>query len=224
MSFENGKASELERKKGAGFLVGALLALGAVLAAFEWTEYRGVHRSFGDKEIVLEEEELMPITLQTPPPPPPPVPQPTLIEIVNDELEVEVDPEILESESEEFQEVQLVYMEDEVVDEMHVFDIVEQNAEFPGGVEALFKYLQSKVHYPTIAQESRIAGTVFVEFLIEKDGSVNQDSVKVIRGVHAALDAEAVRVVRDMPNWLPARQRGKAVRQNFKLPFRFTLT
>lgn len=205
------------------FLVGALLTLGAVLAAFEWTEYTGEAESLGDLEIVLEEEEMIPITQQTPPPLPPPPPQTTLIEIVEDDVEIEEEVEIEDTETDEDEVVEYVEMEEEEAEDMTIFTLVEEEAAFPGGQEALFKYLGKETKYPQIARDANITGVVYVQFVVEKDGRINKDMIEVLRGVHPALDAEAIRVVKGMPNWSPGRQRGKPVRQYFKLPFRFTL-
>lgn len=215
--------ADLERKKGMYFLVGALLTLGAVLAAFEWTEYTGEAESLGDLEIVLEEEEMIPITQQTPPPLPPPPPQTTLIEIVEDDVEIEEEVEIEDTETDEDEVVEYVEMEEEEAEDMTIFTLVEEEAAFPGGQEALFKYLGKETKYPQIARDANITGVVYVQFVVEKDGRINKDMIEVLRGVHPALDAEAIRVVKGMPNWSPGRQRGKPVRQYFKLPFRFTL-
>lgn len=102
-----------------------------------------------------------------------------------------------------------------------IFNEVEVNPEFPGGVSQLMHFLQTNLRYPTPARENGIQGTVFVSFVVEKDGAIT--NIKILRGVNPDLDAEAMRVVRMMPNWDPAYQDGENVRVQFNLPIRFVL-
>jgi len=92
--------------------------------------------------------------------------------------------------------------------------IYEEMPEFPGGMDGLISYLQENIHYPQ--NDICVMGCVFVNFIIEKDGSVT--NVKVMRGVHPLYDEEAVRVVSNMPKWKPGKQRGKNVRVSYNLP------
>lgn len=78
------------------------------------------------------------------------------------------------------------------------------------------------VKYPVLAMENGIQGKVFIQFVIERDGSITD--VKVARGVDASLDKEAVRVVQSMPKWKPGKQRGKPVRVAYTLPINFQLS
>lgn len=102
-----------------------------------------------------------------------------------------------------------------------VFQVVEQQAEFPDGQAALFKWLSQNIKYPAVARENNIQGKVILRFIVEKDGSVN--GVTVVRGTNDLLDKEAVRVVKEMPKWKPGKQRGNAVRSYFTLPVVFKL-
>jgi TonB family protein len=104
-------------------------------------------------------------------------------------------------------------------DQDDVFVFVEVQAEFPGGEEARFKFLQQNIIYPEIAKEQNEKGTVYLKFVIEKDGSIT--NVTIMRGVSPSIDAEAIRVIQMMPKWKPATQRGKEVRVWFNLPIKF---
>ena len=107
-------------------------------------------------------------------------------------------------------------------DDMIVGMIVgEHRAEFPGGDRALLDFLKSNLVYPKAAQDSSIQGRVIVRFTVEKDGSITD--VEVVRGVHPALDEEAVRVVSMMPKWKPGTQMGDTVRTKFTLPVLFKI-
>lgn len=102
-----------------------------------------------------------------------------------------------------------------------VFTIVEVMPEFPGGQDALLKYLATNIKYPVIAQENGIQGRVGVSFIIETDGSIR--NIEVIRGVDPSLDKEAMRVVSNMPKWTPGKQRGIDVAVKYTVPITFRL-
>ena len=110
-----------------------------------------------------------------------------------------------------------------VVEDTKVYNLAElaQQPSFPGGDAAMYSWLSKNLQYPPIAQENGISGTVVVQFVVEKDGSVN--GVKVVRGKDPSLDKEAVRVVSKMPKWNPGKQNGQAVRVYYTLPVKFQL-
>lgn len=105
--------------------------------------------------------------------------------------------------------------------EEEVFFIVEEMPEFPGGEEALRKFIAQHIDYPDIAQENGIQGKVYVSFVVSADGSVK--NAKIARGVDPVLDQEALRVVNTMPRWAPGKQRGKAVNVSYTVPISFKL-
>ncbi|MDR2144881.1 MAG: TonB family protein [Tannerella sp.] len=100
-----------------------------------------------------------------------------------------------------------------------IFEVVEQNPEFPGG--NVLKWVSEHISYPVVAQENGIKGTVTLKFVVTRDGSVGQ--IQIVRGVDASLDKEAVRVVQAMPKWIPGKQNGKNVNVWFTLPIKFQL-
>ena len=102
-----------------------------------------------------------------------------------------------------------------------VFDVVEQQPQFPGGMGALNQWLGSNIKYPAMAAENGIEGRVIVQFVVERDGSVS--GVHVVRGVDPSLDKEATRVVSAMPKWIPGKQNGSAVRVKYTVPVTFRL-
>lgn len=105
--------------------------------------------------------------------------------------------------------------------EEEVFTIVEQQPEFPGGMGALGQFLGKNIRYPAAAQRANISGRVFVSFVVNTDGSI-QD-VAVLKGLGFGTDEEAIRVVKSMPKWRPGKQSGRAVRVKYNLPINFTL-
>ena len=106
-------------------------------------------------------------------------------------------------------------------DSSEVFVFVEVMPKYPGGDEARLEYLRDNIVYPKLAKESGIQGTVYVSFVVEADGRIT--NVIVLKGIGGGCDEEAVRVVKNMPNWEPGTQRGKKVRTQFNMPFRFVL-
>jgi TonB family protein len=94
-------------------------------------------------------------------------------------------------------------------------------ATFPGGMDSLQRFLAVNIQYPKAARDAGWTGTVLVEFVVEKDGSIQQ--VKVIKSVCPALDEEAVRVVKSMPKWIPGKNNGNTCRSFFKCPITFEL-
>ncbi len=105
--------------------------------------------------------------------------------------------------------------------EEEVFVVVEQAASFPGGTEAMYKFISDNLQYPRLAIEKGIQGRVYVTFIVEKDGSITD--IKVLRDIGDGCGDEVVRLVKTMPKWKPAKQRGKTVRQQFNLPVMFSL-
>ena len=106
-------------------------------------------------------------------------------------------------------------------DENKIFTVVEQQPEFQGGYEAMMNFIQKNMRYPASARRMGVDGTVYVSFVVSKDGSISE--VKTIRGISADCDKEAMRVVSMMPPWRPGKQNGKPVFVRFVLPIKFKL-
>lgn len=103
-----------------------------------------------------------------------------------------------------------------------IFEVVEQMPTYPGGMEALMKFINTNVRYPQIAHTNGTQGRVIAQFVVEKDGSIS--NVKVIRSVSAELDGEAIRVLATMPKWIPGTHKGVPVRVNYSVPVSFRLS
>ena len=221
MDLKKNPEVNVEKKKHLLFQVGLVTALAVILIAFEWKTFDRSVSSLGQLQVELEEEELIPITQQEPPPPPPPPPQNTIIEIVEDDVELEEELEIMETEIDEDTEIEIVEIAEEVYEEPEIFTIVEQMPSFPGGEAKLFQYLGENMKYPAMARDAGITGVVYVTFVVKEDGKI--DGVRILRGVGGGCDEEAIRVVKSMPRWTPGKQRGKSVRVQYNLPIRFVL-
>jgi len=225
MEAKKSPKADLENKKRIFLQIGLAIALLGVLAAFEWKTYERQVYDLGTLEMDFIEEEDIPITRQETPPPPPPPEASTELVIVDDDVEIEdefmVDVEAtVMTEVKEFTPVVVVQEEEEISEEV-IFTVVEDQPSYPGGEEARIRYLQENLRYPQMAREAGIQGTVFVTFVVERDGSVTD--VRILRGIGGGCDEEAVRVVQNMPRWNPGRQRGQPVRVQFNMPIRFVL-
>ena len=114
-----------------------------------------------------------------------------------------------------------ISVEEEDEEEDQIFSVVEDDPEFPGGMDSLLAFLQRNIVYPELARENGIEGKVYVTFVVETDGSIS--NVKVLRDIGGGCGQEAVRVVKLMPKWKPGKQAGKVVRVQYNLPIYFVL-
>ncbi len=222
MESKKSKKADLESKRPLFFQIGLVITLLIVFFAFDIRQYERPDFDLGTLELDLIEEEDIPITRPEEPPPPPPEASEELV-VVEDDVEIE-DEFIVDAEADldyEIPDYEPVEVEEEEIEDDYIFEIVEDEPEFPGGQQALQQYLRDNIRYPTRARESGVEGTVFVTFVVEPDGSIT--NVEVLRGIGAGCDDEAVRVVQNMPNWEPGKQRGQPVRVQFNLPVRFVL-
>lgn len=177
---------------------------------------------------------------ETPPPPPPP-PPPPMAEMVKftppvikddaveeepQKLQEEVTETTIGTKDQEGEEILAPPSTDNGPGEPaapEIFTIVEENAEFPGGIPAMMKYIKDNVQYPAMAREAGISGKCFLKFVVNENGDIS--NVEVLKGVPGCpeCDKEAVRVVKSMPKWKPAKMTGRAVKCYFNLPFSFKI-
>ncbi|UXP33256.1 TonB family protein [Reichenbachiella agarivorans] len=215
---------DLGRKAGMFFNIGLTISLVLVITAFEWKFYDdGDLVDLGQVDDNFEDIMEIPPTEQ-PPPPPPKIELPQIVEVpdeeeIEEEIEVELDVEITETTV-----IEDIVFDDapaeEVADE--VFDIVEDQPAPPGGMAAFYKYVGQNMKYPNQARRMGIEGRVFVQFVVDKDGSITE--VRAIKGIGAGCDEEAVRVLEGAPKWKPGKQRGRAVKVRMILPITFKLS
>jgi periplasmic protein TonB len=215
--------ADLNNKTSLFFSIGLLLTMAVVVMAFEYktfddTDLKDMGKQMNNMEEILE----VPPTEQ-PPPPPPKIQQPQIIEVpdeeeIKEEIKVEFDAEITEDTKVEA----ITIMEEQPKEDVdEIFMVVEESATPVGGMQAFYDYVGKKLKYPAQARRMNIEGKVFVEFVVNRDGSI-QD-VKAIKGIGAGCDEEAVRVIQSAPSWKPGKQRGKPVRQRMVLPITFKL-
>jgi len=228
MELKKTKKADLERNKNIFFMIGLVLALGVTLAAFEWKTTPTKAESLGGIQAQEIEEEIIPITREQevkPPPPPPPPKVAEILNIVDDDVVIENELEIEDSEADENTIIDVAPIieskEEEEVEEEIFFNIIEEPAEFPGGDKALYRYIHDNVKYPIIAQENGIQGKVYVKFVVNKEGKAVD--AMVARPVDPSLDKEALRVINSLPRFKPGKQRGKPVQVYYTAVINFQL-
>ena len=203
--------ANLENKKLTFILIGLIISLAVAWTVFEIKSYDKREIADIGRTAEVVEEEMVEITKQEQKPQPVEVPkQTTQIQVVEDDVEVEdveINAEV--DQNEVIEEYVAPEVEEEEIEEAEIFTVVEEMPEFPGGMAKLAEYLAKNIKYPQLARESGIQGRVFINFVVENDGSVT--NVKVMRSLGGGCDEEAVRVVKAMPNWIPGVQDGKPV-------------
>lgn len=214
--------ADLENKKFVFLQIGIVLVLSLVLIASEWsTKDLPVNNSFRE-DTQFVEVEMIPITIPKETTPPPPPPKPTdILNVVDNKDELINELVVTTTEMNSTDGIELVELPVEIRDPEETFTIVEEMPEFPGGDAALMRYLAKSVRYPVIAEQNNIQGRVYIQFVINTNGEVT--NAIVLRGVDPSLDKEAIRVVENMPNWKPGKQRNKPVRVSFTVPINFVL-
>jgi protein TonB len=208
------------------FSIGLCISLLVVVTAFEWKFYdRGNVMDLGTLDSEFENVMDIPPTEQ-PPPPPKKLEQPKIIEVPDEEeimedIEIDLDIEVTEEQVVEqriFEDLE-IEEEEEKVDE--IFTIVEQQPEPVGGLKAFYDYVAKNLKYPVLARRNLIEGRAYIEFVVEKDGSLTD--VKILKGIGGGCDEEAVRIIKNAPRWKPGKQRGRPVRVKMVLPVLFQL-
>lgn len=221
------KAS-LENKRLLFVEFGLVITLGIVYGAFSFgtADKQTSLLDAGPQQVI--EEEIIPITQETPPPPPETPKVPVLsdqIDIIDDDIQV--DDNILNLEDDDDLGVEIMeYVEgpeeEEIEEEAIPFQLVETKPSFRGGDANQFsKWVNERLVYPEIAKENGVQGKVMLQFTVESDGRVT--NVRVLRGVDPSIDKEAVRVVSSSPKWSPGKQRDRAVRVTYTFPVIFQL-
>ena len=233
MQLKKNPEADLNKNRNLYFVIGLTLVLGVTWGAVEYKSYeRKIDLTNGD--MLVDDEEDVPITEQLktpPPPPPPPPPAPEVIEIVEDEEEVE-ETVIESTESDEEMVIEDIVVEDDFDDIDVHFAVIEDVPIFPGCEsvaksqrracfqEQMNKHIRKNFRYPDIAQEMGIQGRVYVNFIISKDGTITNIRM---RGPDKNLENEAARIIGRLPKMTPGRQRGRAVRVPFSIPITFRL-
>jgi len=226
MELKKSKQANLQGKRVIFFEIGFILSLALVLIAFEWSTDAPSTGEFNTTAQTEVEQETVPITRQEtrkePPPPPPKTTE--VINIVEDDVEIEDELVLEETEADQETRVSIdaFAQEEEEEESDEIFIRVEEMPTFRGkGVEGFRNYIQSNLLYPEIARENGIEGTIYTRFIVNERGIAER--VSILRGVDPSLDQAVVEAIQNSPQWEPGRQRGKAVKVSFTIPVMFTL-
>jgi protein TonB len=224
MEAKKSNRADLKNKRTMFFEIGMIIAIAIVLAGFQWStgEKSNLILTNNLSEFLID--DYAPIT-RPEPPKPPEAPKPTVVEVIeivdngDDIPEVDI-PDLTENLN---TPITIIDMGTEAIDEAEpeIFVRVEEMPVYPGGERALMKDIMSRVVYPELAKENGAKGRVFVQFVVNSKGEV--DRVKIVRGVDALLDNEAVRVIKTLTGWTPGMQRGKPVNVSYTVPINFQL-
>ncbi len=229
MEVKKSSKANLENKKLLYRELGFIFALLVVLGALEYKSYEKVEVLALTEEAVEIEVENIPITTEAPPPPPEVPDMPVfsdIIDIVDDDVVVD-DDIFISLEDDADMGVQIMdyveeIIEEEIIEEAIPFAFVEEKPSFMGGDANEFsRWIGKNMEYPDVARENGIQGRVLLEFTVKSDGTVA--NVRVLRGLDASCDKEAMRVVSMSPKWVPGKQRNKAVPVTYQFPVVFQL-
>ena len=238
MEIKKSPEADLEKGKGLSLLLGLVVALSLTFVGLEWRSSTAQAGNLDGANHKTEMEEALLVKDEQPedkPEDPKPQEQPQQTEIqlpdefkvVSNDVKVEKPSFVSADENKDLPPINVPFgpkdvpgtPTEELSDEP--FEVVEEQPEFPGGMDAFRRYLQDHLRYPESAQDAGIQGKVIVRFVVERDGSAT--AVEVFKGVDPALDKEAVRVVKSIPKWKPGKQQGKPVRTRYVIPIVFSL-
>jgi len=222
---------DLEKRKNTFFTLGLVLVLALIYVCFELfaTQDPAPIMAIQDDVFVEMMEDEVAATDQAPPPAATEQQQQqhqeVILHVVEDNIAVASDFNFSSEFSEDLAVEVISYTPIEIVQE-HVDDappvrFAEEMPEFVGGMEEMYKFLQSKLQYPESARINNISGVVLIEFVVERDGRVT--NVRVIAPLYPDCDKEAVRVIQMMPKWKAGKSMGQAVRCLFQIPVQFSL-
>lgn len=218
-----------KRNKSTSFMLSGIslcLSLLFVIAVFEWRTVDAIPtidlalntQNFEDLVDVPMTEQIQKPPVQSQ--------APAIIEVNDEEVieEIQVNLDIEMTEDTRIENVVFTKVESEILPEEsaeEIFTIVQEQPSPVGGMKAFYDFVFENLKYPAKASRMGIEGRVFVEFVVERDGSLTD--IKVAKGIGGGCDEEAVRVISEAPKWNPGKQRGKAVRVRMIMPIMFKL-
>ncbi len=222
MEMKKNPKLDYRRTSGMFFNLGLVVSLLLAITAFEWKFPLNGEQIVLNGHSEFEEPELVLATIHTTPPPPKVVPV-NVVEVPDDakielpEIEFVLDPD----QSGNIPPVVFSIPEPKDEPTEEPINIAEVMPEFDGGLAAFYKFVSNKLKYPAQARKLGIEGKVFVNFVVDKDGSLSQ--VAIARGIGAGCDEEVLRILAMSPKWKPGRQGGRPVKVRMMMPIHFRL-
>ena len=224
------------------YIIGGMLVFSVILMGVKKFADRPKEEEVTETIKVEQIDLTPPPPVEEQPPPPPPPPPPPMVEmvkftppVIKDDA-VEEEPQKLQEEVKETNvgtkdqegEKDIIAPPTEVSGPgepaaPEIFTIVEENAEFPGGLSEMAKFIQKNLQYPAMAREAGISGKCFLKFVVNENGDIS--NVEILKGVSGCpeCDKEAIRVVKSMPKWKAAKMTGRSVKCYFNLPISFKI-
>lgn len=221
METKKNKKYDLERRRPLFFGIGMTIALSLTLVAFEWKSPIDPINMFEPVDPVFEPIlDILPTKITPPPPPPKAV---EFVETKNEEEIVDEIPEI-DIDTQEEEPVEVIIPEEELIEEP-VDDLPRNFAEvmptYNGGMQQFYQFIADNIKYPPKAKSIGVEGKVFIQFIVEKDGSLS--NIQALKGIGAGCEEEAIRVMKLVKGFSPAKQGDVRVRLQMVVPIHFTL-
>lgn len=220
MEIKKNEKYDLERRRPLFFGIGMIISISLAITAFEWrTEVEPICTF--NVSVEPTDVFLPPITINTPPPPPPKaiiiqaVPDKKIV--LDDPIEIDIDPEIINND--DFMLIPVLPIDEEVDEAPRSY--AEVMPSFEGGMDKFYEFMGKNIKYPKSAQRMNVEGRVFVQFIVEKDGSLRD--LRVIKGIGASCDQEALRVMGLIPKFKPGKQGDVRVPVKMIIPINFKL-
>ena len=211
----------LSNKRISLLFVGLLTSLGMTLSSFEYQSCEK-HREIdlSTDNIILMDEQVLEMKIVQPEKPIVPPPVITQIKTVDNKTKINENIIFKTDNTDTIIIITDIKPKEKPIIET-IFDVVEENAEFEGGIQKMYDYIGKNIKYPSMARETNVQGKIYVQFVVFKDGSLG--NIKVLRGIGSGCDEEAIRVIEGMPKWKPGKQRNIPVSSKFVLPIVFKL-
>jgi len=220
METKKTSSADLSQKRGIFLNVGLCISLSMLLFAFEWKTEKSNNRIFNEADMLFGEENIpeVPITIQDPPPPK--IVNPIIESVPDDIAIVEKYDIIIDTDLEPIPEIKLDAAPTIETPDV-AFDFSEVMPQPVGGMEAWNSFLSKNLKYPTQARRMGVEGTVYVSFVVNKYGEI--EDAQIVRGIGAGCDEEALRVIKEAENWIPGRNGGLPVKVKMMVPIKFRL-
>ena len=223
MEAKKNKQYELESRRPLFFGIGMMISLSLTILAFEWKSPIDKINILDDDNKYIDETVYIPPTTITPPPPPPPKAV-EVIEVVDKEDDA-IDPPVIDAEATENDIPEIVIPQVDFSGGEEPEEAPRSFAEvmpsYEGGMQNFYRFIADNIKYPKQAQRMGVEGKVFVQFVVEKDGSLS--NIQAVKGIGAGCDEEAVRVMKMVSSFIPAKQGDLRVRIQMVVPISFQL-
>lgn len=224
METKKNKKYDLESKRPLFFGIGMIISLSLTLLAFEWkSEIEPINIMVSSNSPYIDELIDIPSTVDNPPPPP--KPKSLEIKVVEDDKIIEEDIPEIDMDTSPDQAVEVFIPEDDLPEDIKVEEApvnwASEMPSFEGGMNKFYAFMGKNIKYPRRAKQIGIEGRVFVQFIVEKDGSLSD--IQVVKGIGAGCDEEALRAMNLVPNFKPGKQGDVRVRVKMIVPINFQL-